>query len=131
MSIIAEFREHFSWTFEGAVCAIKQRKDSADWILDLPQGQSVRLTPAALASLKANLRRLPNGALRVGDSALARAGLPWTAEDEELLKNAFQSGMPLGTIAARLGRSRYATELRLAQMGLAPLSVPAPQHFRT
>ena len=120
MSITAEFREHFSWTFEGSICAIKQRKDSTDWILDLPHGQSIRLSSAALTSLKANLRRLPNAVLRTGNSAMARAGLPWTAEDEELLTAGFESAMPLGTLAARLGRSRYAVELHLVKLGLVP-----------
>ena len=135
MSITTEFREHFSWTFEGSICAIKRRKDSTEWILDLPQGQSVRLSAAALAALKANLRHLPNAALRSDNGAMARAGLPWTAEDEELLKNGFRSAMPLGTLAARLGRSRYAVELHLVKLGLTtsggPISALPPQAARS
>jgi hypothetical protein len=133
MSVSDEFREYFTWTFEGTHCAIKQRRNEADWILDLPRGQQVRLSSAALASLKTNLRRLPNSALRSGNGHMARAGFPWTSEDEALLTSAFRNGMPLETIAAQLSRSRYAVELHLVKLGLmtsAPTPPVPPMHHQ-
>ena len=124
MLVSDELREYFAWTLEGTRCAIKLPKNAPDWILELPRGQSIRLSSAELASLKTNLRRLPDSAIHAGRSQMMRAGLPWTAEDEALLKSMFQSGLPLETIAMRLGRSRYAVELHLVKLGLAAAEVP-------
>lgn len=45
-------------------------------------------------------------------------GHPWTDEEEELLTEAFQSGEPPVSIAARHGRTLRAIEARLERLGL-------------
>ena len=46
------------------------------------------------------------------------AGAPWTAEEEEVLLTAFNSGVPIKEIAVQSGRTKGAITSRLKKMGL-------------
>lgn len=73
--------------------------------------------------------RRPRGLLRrmeylglFGDSArvsgMERAGTPWYPEDDEKLRQMFESGTDAGEIAAEMRRSRYSIACRLEKLGL-------------
>lgn len=49
------------------------------------------------------------------------AGRPWTPEEDASLASGFDTGDDLATLAARLGRSRFAVEVRLAKLARLPM----------
>ena len=45
------------------------------------------------------------------------AGRPWSAADDHLLAEAFDSGSPIGTIATQMERTRGSITARLVKLG--------------
>jgi hypothetical protein len=57
------------------------------------------------------------------------AGRPWSAAETEQVAAAFDTGQPVDAIAADLGRSKLAVEIRLAHLGRLPM--PANTRYGT
>lgn len=68
--------------------------------------------------------KIPRGGGRRGGAGVRKA---WTEEDDVALIEMWRSQVPLGKIAAKLGRTRYALHTRASRLNL-PLSM-SPEAF--
>lgn len=73
----------------------------------------IRALYSALRHLEADHRKV-----RTDKPASDKAGMSWTAEEEEALMTAFKSGLVVKEIASQLGRSQGAITSRLQRLGL-------------
>jgi hypothetical protein len=77
----------------------------------------VRALYTALAALPESARERPAEAPAPARPRLARAGKPWTDEEDRCLAAAFDEGRAVSEIARVLDRSRKAVRLRLVKLG--------------
>lgn len=97
-------------------------------------------TPDAAAAPSADPQPAPTSAGRSrsarGRAETSNAGKPWSAAEDARLAEGFDAGEAPASLAAMLGRSRFAVQVRLAKLGRLPMpektryataiSAPAP-----
>lgn len=101
-----------AWEADGASWRLAGNPERA-WILEGPSG-AVELSHEALAGLAEALAEALPRRKRGG----AKAGTPWTEEEEDALRAAWAGEVPLAEMARLHERSPGSIEARLVKLGL-------------